>query len=1724
MINNYSEQLFQSIDNIVSQRLNEVTFDKTEICTITAIDENYVGKYTVSNEAGLTYDAYATDEDQRYSENQRIYVTVPNGDYTQRKIIIGHYLGDEIPKNLYTNPFDHLVVSSKYHFINNEEENSLKAYAKRDKNTDVSTPYISNKINFYYSGLGQFNYIGLEFSAITDFGGTAGEFQIIIDLLDNDRNTLLTPQQLGLLTFSSKQLHGNPYNLNETLKFQHLFNFPVGNFSDLTKVKYVKIVLRTKGDFNYIGEEDKEVIIKDLTLFFGFDSSIDLMSKSKIQLDLDTPDSRLPEALNYTSASDKKVMSVKWIDTETNAIYSGSNDMQFPEVGKYYVYWLQYSESIGYTKYLETTKVTLDACWNSNKTTYKNKIKEKFENLETTDSVLFNKYVSLHSTNETAFKANTAALFIDIAESGTYWKTVQRVDASNQDAYTYTLNPCADWKKEQIKVIVKKQDDKDYSESNGLTFENLRFRSETGSNQGKKDTLRLTLASGDDGIYNNYGIDNKLLSNYNLEHSVEVDYIDNTEWNKDLQKVIWKIPKNATMIKQPEGWSEQDNFYVLEVNYNTTSTNGKVIKFNLSDQFSYNKTNNTIYCEIIRYKSKGSSVITDVYQGSITLYFGLQNTSGTKWAFNIVADKRSVSSYREIGEDDNSYQNKQTMFLTATLEDEKGNLIDVSNWGKNVEWTWYQSTKDADGNHIYDLIQNSNEKYKAEVNKKSGAIDYFAIVKATLKNWQNDNGEKVNLEAYLPIATGLPSYYLAGASRVIYNSSGLNPSYDTNRYQIFSEKYTMDDTATYEIYSPETNVNLLFQIDETTKILKPLSFIPTNPPKMCVLVKTQNGDTIYSQPILILQNGYQSNLLNEWNGSLEINTEKNSILSALVGAGVKNNNNTFTGVLMGAVGKEIGSAKTGIYGMSEGRERFSFTEKGSAYIGTGNNCYISFNENNSRSRSEELNIKAKRFNLETNRLLIDSDKGIQLKNSNDYTTINIQNNGSAVIGGWTFGSSYSSATFDSSNKNVTLFIGDGYGVKTYDSKGKANVDGGWRSRLGKILWGEEYNYTINGSCNCWGWADAGAGFMRKSNNNQLTYGSAINSILNNLDNKQKSKIKNIIIGGGYNDRHINTEEEIAELQDAINTINGIFSTSNYTQTRINIIFFAMGYHRSDSEIQKTIRTAYSNISKAFQNINKVQNNKCKWYLYDIYSLWNSYGKDTTGEETYPSDSGAKQIAEAMEIPFITTSSGYMYNDNGSSLFQLDNRPSSSWAIQIGMADADFTGVGGGSGYRRFLVSRSGELWATGAHIAGTINIDSSSTLNGTKVNKINNTTITSTPEKIALKAFTTSTDINGQTTTLGSFLKVQSDNISAKVSKTINDKDEESMSWDMSSSDFKIKVNNTTMLNVNKNGLTVHGAVQALSGYIGGWTIGASGSLETDGSLYCGQFGYDSSIYLIPRGSTEAVSIGGSESLSNWVFTAGSNFGVTKNGKLYATGADISGNITCDKLTANTAGYIGGWKISSNSISKGDFKLSSTTDIGNPVRLKAGSGFKIYNDGTIELSNGKGFLVFGPSSPAIHPYLSALNLNVRNGGMQFWDGETSIDTGANLGAIRFYILENNTKSMIIQTAKSGGAIYLDSAEICMPITHGDLTRYKIGQTGYTKEWFTRLQTHEAPGAKYRYTFHRSVFLRGIYIGQVNSAQSDEVSSYYDNIEDVKRECLKKMTNSSYDWYKNLKQI
>jgi len=53
------------------------------------------------------------------------------------------------------------------------------------------------------------------------------------------------------------------------------------------------------------------------------------------------------------------------------------------------------------------------------------------------------------------------------------------------------------------------------------------------------------------------------------------------------------------------------------------------------------------------------------------------------------------------------------------------------------------------------------------------------------------------------------------------------------------------------------------------------------------------------QAIAMTRNEYSSSLVNSWDGSLLIDKENNAFLSKMISAGSKDQNNKFTGVMMG---------------------------------------------------------------------------------------------------------------------------------------------------------------------------------------------------------------------------------------------------------------------------------------------------------------------------------------------------------------------------------------------------------------------------------------------------------------------------------------------------------------------------------------------------------------------------------------------------------------------------------------------------------------------------------------------------------------------------------------------------------------------------------------------------------------------------------------------------------
>ena len=139
----------------------------------------------------------------------------------------------------------------------------------------------------------------------------------------------------------------------------------------------------------------------------------------------------------------------------------------------------------------------------------------------------------------------------------------------------------------------------------------------------------------------------------------------------------------------------------------------------------------------------------------------------------------------------------------------------------------------------------------------------------------------------------------------------------------------------------------------------------------------------------------------------------------------------------------------------------------------------------------------------------------------------------------------------------------------------------------------------------------------------------------------------------------------------------------------------------------------------------------------------------------------------------------------------------------------------------------------------------------------------------------------------------------------------------------------------------LNGTIISNSGTIGGFKI-------DNNSLNNGTWGTDKSV-LVCTGTNTAKAVGGSSAINGWCFTAGSKFGVTTNGDLYASNANISGIVTSEN------GKIGGFTISQYNIKGTNVGLGCAS--GHDYAFWAGNStgssapFRVDHDGTLTATN-----------------------------------------------------------------------------------------------------------------------------------------------------------------------------
>ena len=219
-----------------------------------------------------------------------------------------------------------------------------------------------------------------------------------------------------------------------------------------------------------------------------------------------------------------------------------------------------------------------------------------------------------------------------------------------------------------------------------------------------------------------------------------------------------------------------------------------------------------------------------------------------------------------------------------------------------------------------------------------------------------------------------------GANRVIYDRNGSNAKYYKDPYQLFDSlleevediEWSARITASFgKAGAEKASIESFYPAVTPSGILQPLEMFILGtdstdgiPGNFCVqggipkrdadgnIMVDAYGQVIYDeilciQPVLIMQNKYGSSMLNKWDGGLTIDEKNGTILAAMVGAGIKDTNNTFSGVLMGDVTQAFKDNHNGLglYGFHQSDQSFGFNVDGTAFIGKAGHGRITFDGN-----------------------------------------------------------------------------------------------------------------------------------------------------------------------------------------------------------------------------------------------------------------------------------------------------------------------------------------------------------------------------------------------------------------------------------------------------------------------------------------------------------------------------------------------------------------------------------------------------------------------------------------------------------------------------------------------------------------------------------------------------------------------------------------------------------
>lgn len=887
---------------IANSSVDKVKFDSTIECTIIDATDKLVGKYKVKNESYAEF--YAYSQITTYNKGDKVYVQIPKGDYNSTKFIVGKKTdkNEDKPYN-FVNPFNTFIDLTGNFFIakdNNKEVWSILANGNEEEieiTPNGGITFTDEQQGFTRLGLRADFRAWLETLGVVsgNYGLKLNIYGIKDDTADNIKKIEASIKNNGEVPLIAS------IDLDTNDMYGNPYNFEgyysqeiVIDTSAVAKIYNIKIYLYQKGNFK--------------------DSNNNLISYAN-DFNMSVPPNNIFVKDIYMGLG----ISADEIENEYVRLYSldGStyviDDKGQIDSKTIRLKWVHFDEDGNRTQITEYKK-------------------------DDTFEVRWYRY---------EFGAPSADEY-----SGVYWTAIE----DNKNNFYYQLKPRSNKNQEQIKVIIL-YNGKVYR-SNIITFNNEKQV----PNDATIDSLNALSIHCEDQTNGNYLIynqanylmnrsDGKISRKLTLHFDSKTYAITNGIIGKnqngesklvEAQRVIWQIPIKNTMLNfgiKDDGTDATYKEIVIDLtNENVNVSPGEFsLDYTINTFYSANKSNNTVIAKV----EKDGIVYTAIKDFT----FGQAGTNGTDCTLVIDMIAHENLNNKVFTAIKSGVRDNYT--FRAQLYDNEGK--EITNFEK-CNWTW--SFMSGSNTNNIELGNTENQDCILRVNTTNSIMNNLIILQVKLSGWGD-----YDLTAYYPVPiTTLNNAYINGPTEVIYLSNG-EPTFSKEPYKLFIDG-EVDKTVIWSIYPTESTDKFIGQIKYNDKKkeyrLSPMNFYVDGVSVYGVQGK-QESNVVWSQPILVVQNKYPSAMVNKWDGQLNIDSDNNFIGVAQIAAGKKENNNTFTGVLMGSFGdSNVDSSlskNTGVYGYYQGKQVYALKDDGTATFGKSGNGQIEIKGDSGKIKS-----------------------------------------------------------------------------------------------------------------------------------------------------------------------------------------------------------------------------------------------------------------------------------------------------------------------------------------------------------------------------------------------------------------------------------------------------------------------------------------------------------------------------------------------------------------------------------------------------------------------------------------------------------------------------------------------------------------------------------------------------------------------------------------------------